>query len=65
MDDQLIAKLVEVEAIKAEIEGMKAENQYNQYRASRGETIAYTGDAFMDHASHLHNIAKWIMGSDS
>ena len=62
MDDQLIAKLVEVEAIKAEIEGMKAENQY---RASRGETIAYTGDAFMDHASHLHNIAKWIMGSDS
>lgn len=54
----LIAQYAEIEAVKADIEGMKAANQF---RIQRGETIAYDDDAFHEKALLLYGSAQLIM----
>jgi len=60
MEAWLLAQQAEMEAIKAEIQGMIA---LNQYRISRGETIAFNDDAFQGKADILRSIATCIMQS--
>lgn len=59
MDDAwLLAQTAEIEAIKTEVYGMIALNQYRTYR---GEVIAYDEEAFKDKASELRSISTNIM----
>lgn len=58
MEAWLIAQYAQIEAIKAEIESMKA---LNKYRESRGETIAYDEAAFYEKAQFLWGISNLIM----
>uniref|UniRef100_A0A6M3XYJ8 Uncharacterized protein n=1 Tax=viral metagenome TaxID=1070528 RepID=A0A6M3XYJ8_9ZZZZ len=58
MESWLLAQYSEIEAIKAEIQGMVA---LNQYRLSRDETIAYDDNAFQEKADALHSISTCIM----
>ena len=58
MESWLVAQYAEIEAVKAEIEGMKV---LNQYRIDRGETIAYNDEAFQEKADHLWAISETIM----
>ena len=60
MESWLLAQYSEIEAIKAEIQGMIA---LNQYRISRDETIAYDGDAFQEKADILREVSAMIMQS--
>ena len=53
----LLERKCEIDAINAEIEGMKA---LNQYRIDRNETIAYDEDAFIVMAGQLRDIANLI-----
>ncbi len=57
MEDWLLVQYVKIEAVKAEIEGMKA---LNQYRIDRDETIAYVDDAFQEKANYLWGISQVI-----
>jgi len=54
----LLAQYAEIEAVKADIEGMKA---LNQIRTCRGEMIAYDEDAFHEKALLLYGAAQLIM----
>jgi len=54
----LLAQYAEIEAVKADIEGMKATNQI---RIHRGETPAYDEDAFHEKALFLYGSAQLIM----
>ncbi len=54
----LLAQTAEIEAIKTEVQGMVALNQYRTYR---GEVIAYDEEAFQDKASELRSISMDIM----
>ena len=54
----LLAQYAEIEAVKADIEGMKA---LNQTRIQRGESIAYDEDAFHEKALFLYGSAHLIM----
>ena len=59
MDDGwLLTQMAEIEAIKAEIQGMIA---LNQYRLSREGTIAYDEKSFCDKAFELREISIRIM----
>jgi len=58
MGSWLLAQQAEIEAIKAEIQGMIA---LNQYRIDRQETIAYDEDAFQEKADALRSVAAYIM----
>ncbi len=59
MDDGwLLAQTAEIEAIKTEVQGMVA---LNQYRTHRGEVITYDEAAFQDKASELRSISMDIM----
>ena len=57
MEGWLLMQKAEIDAINAEIEGMKA---LNQYRVDRDETIAYDEDAFFEKATQLRSIAEVI-----
>ena len=54
----LLAQQAEIEAIKVEVQGMIA---LNQYRMDRDETIAYSDEAFQEKADELRGIATCIM----
>ena len=54
----LLAQYAEIEAVKADIEAMRA---LNQARIQRGESIAYNEDAFHEKALFLYNSAHLIM----
>jgi hypothetical protein len=59
MDDWLLVAIyAEIEATKAEIEGMKA---LNQYRRDAGRAIAYSDEAFFKIAEELRKISKEIL----
>jgi len=58
MESWLLARQAEIEAIKTEVQGMIA---LNQYRISRDRTIAYDEDAFQEKANALYEIANCIM----
>ena len=58
MESWLLAQYAEIEAIKAEIQGMIA---LNQYRLSRDETIAYNDDAFQEKADILYRLSTLII----
>lgn len=60
MDAWLLAQYANIEAIKTEVLGMVA---LNQYRTHRGEVIAYDEAAFKEKAETLHNISSQIMRS--
>ena len=59
MDERLVSimfgEYAGIEAIKAEIESMKA---LNKYREMRGETIAYDEEAFLEKADALKEISR-------
>jgi len=55
MTPQLAALVAEMEAVKARIEAMKAENKD---REQRGLSIAYTESSFFDEADSLMKIAE-------
>jgi hypothetical protein len=54
----LLAQRARMLSIEAEIQGMVA---LNQYRTSRGETIAYDDTAFQESADELMSIYYEIM----
>ena len=58
MESWLLAQYSEIEAIKAEIQGMIAENQY---RVDRKETVTFVEEHFIEKASDLRSIANVIM----
>jgi len=58
MEAWLLAQQIEMEAIKAEIQGMIA---MNRYRMDRTEAIVYSDDAFQKKADELRCIATCIM----
>jgi len=58
MNSWLLAKKAEIEAVKVEVAGMVA---LNQYRIDRNETIAYDDVAFQERADMLWNISEEIM----
>ena len=58
MEAWLLAQQAEMEAIKAEIIGMAA---LNQYRISREETIAYNDESFQKKATEFRSIATSII----
>lgn len=49
-----VRRLALVLAIQAEVEGMKADNQY---RECRGESISYGDNEFVSKAEELRNLA--------
>ncbi len=53
MEAWILAVYAEIEALKAEIEGMKA---LNQYRIDVGKTITYDDKAFQEKADLLWSI---------
>lgn len=55
MDAWVVAKFAQIEAIKAEIEGMKIANLI---RERNGEAPAYGEDAFIGMAKDLQSIAN-------
>lgn len=57
-DGWLLAQKIEMEAVKTEIWGMIAENQY---RVDRGETVAFMEEHFLEKAAELRSIATVIM----
>lgn len=57
MEDWIIPLYAEIEAIKAEIEGMKATNQC---LIQQGETLAYDESAFQERVKSLLGIANCI-----
>lgn len=54
---QLYALVAEMEAIKANIEAMKADNSE---RESRGESLAWPGRMFQESADMLSNISRCL-----
>jgi len=58
MEAWLLAQQAEIEAVKAEIQGMIA---LNQYRFHRSESIAYVDNDFQKKADELRGIATCII----
>jgi len=58
MEAWLLAQQAEIEAIKTEVQGMVA---LNQYRSDRTEVIAYDDGAFQKKVDELRAIASVIM----
>ena len=57
-DGWLLVQEAEIEAIKIEIQGMIAENQYRMYRK---EQVAFVEEHFVKKAAELRSIANVIM----
>ena len=55
MQAHLYALVADIQAVVADIEGMKA---LNTYRESRGETIAYDDSHFLESRRELETIAQ-------
>ena len=55
MQAHLYALVADIQAVVADIEGMKA---LNTYRESRGETIAYDDSHFFESRHELETIAQ-------
>lgn len=60
MDAWLLAKYAEIEATRAELQGMIA---LNYYRLGRDETIAYDEKAFQEQADALRRISEEVLES--
>jgi len=56
----LLAKKAQIMSLEAEMQGYIA---LNQYRLSRGETIAYDEDAFANISNQLNQLAVEILNS--